>query len=230
MSFQMHFNILHHSILKIIIVTSLIYVIQSSSGDDDYNFRLCVFNCINDNCQLHKSQQQGFFNIWSCEENCDYSCMRDISESRIRNGRSLYKYYGHWPFKRIFELQEPASVFFSLGHVEYHEHMSVCITLAILQSITWLIWIFTPTTPSTSSSSTSNSTYLSYSHKYICLFCQISFLLAALLEVLDFPPLFDALDAHSLWHAATIPIGFIWYKFWINDAQLHLLNKTNKDK
>ena len=39
------------------------------------------------------------------------------------------------------------------------------------------------------------------------------------LELLDFPPVWDAIDAHSLWHAATIlPTGW-WYKFLVKDAR-----------
>lgn len=39
-----------------------------------------------------------------------------------------------------------------------------------------------------------------------------------LLEVLDFPPLAGLLDAHGLWHAATIPLTRLWYAFLALDA------------
>lgn len=32
------------------------------------------------------------------------------------------------------------------------------------------------------------------------------------LEVLDFPPLFGCLDAHSLWHLGTVGPAMVWYK------------------
>ncbi|KAG0636636.1 Per1-like-domain-containing protein [Tuber brumale] len=38
-------------------------------------------------------------------------------------------------------------------------------------------------------------------------------IMAMSLELLDFPPLAGALDAHSLWHAATILPGMWWYKY-----------------
>ncbi|PAV23399.1 Per1 [Pyrrhoderma noxium] len=38
------------------------------------------------------------------------------------------------------------------------------------------------------------------------------------LELLDFPPIGRILDAHALWHAATVPIGEMWYNFLIEDA------------
>ncbi|KAI7827255.1 Per1-like-domain-containing protein [Kickxella alabastrina] len=48
--------------------------------------------------------------------------------------------------------------------------------------------------------------------------------LAFSLEAFDFPPFFDTLDAHSLWHAATIPIVTHWYDYLVKDAKwdLHL--------
>jgi hypothetical protein len=42
--------------------------------------------------------------------------------------------------------------------------------------------------------------------------------LAMSLELLDFAPLARIIDAHSLWHAATIPIALGWWTFLCNDA------------
>jgi len=39
------------------------------------------------------------------------------------------------------------------------------------------------------------------------------------LEVLDFPPLFGCLDAHSLWHLGTVGPTMVWYNFLLKDAQ-----------
>ncbi|KAI0868756.1 Per1-like protein [Hypoxylon argillaceum] len=39
------------------------------------------------------------------------------------------------------------------------------------------------------------------------------------LELLDFPPVWGALDAHSLWHLGTIGPTIIWYNFMIKDSQ-----------
>ena len=36
---------------------------------------------------------------------------------------------------------------------------------------------------------------------------------ASLLEVLDFPPLWGVLDAHSLWHACTPALTLGWWRF-----------------
>ncbi len=42
---------------------------------------------------------------------------------------------------------------------------------------------------------------------------------ATALELLDFPPLGRVVDAHALWHLATVPLGVMWYDFVITDAQ-----------
>ena len=34
-----------------------------------------------------------------------------------------------------------------------------------------------------------------------------------LLELLDFPPLLWAVDAHALWHLSTAPIPLLWYRY-----------------
>jgi len=47
---------------------------------------------------------------------------------------------------------------------------------------------------------------------------------AMCLEVLDFAPLWGIFDAHSLWHAATIPLVPIWYRFLLKDTEWEVRN------
>lgn len=42
---------------------------------------------------------------------------------------------------------------------------------------------------------------------------------SVLLEIRDFPPIFRILDAHALWHLATVPITKMWYDWLVADAQ-----------
>lgn len=63
----------------------------------------------------------------------------------------------------------------------------------------------------------------SYSWKIVAV--QLSMWVAASLEILDFPPLYDLLDAHSIWHAATIPITYLWYSFILQDLRCQQLKK-----
>lgn len=57
--------------------------------------------------------------------------------------------------------------------------------------------------------------------KYALLACAMG-LAAATLEVFDFPPLWDVIDAHAIWHGATIPIILLWYYFYTADATYDL--------
>lgn len=41
---------------------------------------------------------------------------------------------------------------------------------------------------------------------------------ATALELLDFPPWMFIIDAHALWHLATVPITKLWYDFLVEDA------------
>ena len=41
---------------------------------------------------------------------------------------------------------------------------------------------------------------------------------ATALELFDFPPWMDVIDAHALWHLSTVPITKFWYDFLVEDA------------
>ncbi|KXX80509.1 Protein PER1 [Madurella mycetomatis] len=48
----------------------------------------------------------------------------------------------------------------------------------------------------------------------------VAWVLAAMsLELLDFAPLWESIDAHSLWHLGTIAPAVLWYNFLVKDAQ-----------
>lgn len=50
---------------------------------------------------------------------------------------------------------------------------------------------------------------------------------AMLLEVLDFPPILGVLDAHSLWHAATAPLAYLFYSFIECDTLRSISNASS---
>lgn len=84
---------------------------------------------------------------------------------------------------------------------DYGRHVKLCIIAGGVQSIAWLVWsVFTPRGK------------VHPSRKELLWFVGLVNV-AMLLEVLDFPPLWYIFDAHALWHAATIPLGVVWYRF-----------------
>ena len=52
--------------------------------------------------------------------------------------------------------------------------------------------------------------------------------LAMSFELLDFPPLWGMIDAHSLWHLGTVVPTLWWYSFLIRDAQEDMANERLK--
>ena len=91
-----------NSILVVVILLISIYLKNtlSSSGDQEYKYYFCIKTCLNSICK-NRPIQINYMNIWSCEDNCQYNCMRNITNEYIYNGNHIHKYYGHWPFIRI---------------------------------------------------------------------------------------------------------------------------------
>jgi len=102
------------------------------------------------------------------------------------------------------------------GSVSFDDHMKLSIGLAIASVVLWNLWIFYISKLEYTSNSKSYGN--KYHRKWLCLCCQMLFCLASLLEIFDFPPIYGIFDAHSLWHAATAPLAFMWYHFWYIDS------------
>ncbi|CAG8498892.1 20321_t:CDS:1 [Gigaspora rosea] len=108
-------------ICLVLFITSFL-VVSASNGDQDVLFQYCVSNCFVDNCR--QDPQIPFilqFFLWSCEDNCKYYCMHQITDKAILESQQILQYYGKWPFHRFLGIQEPASVLFSIfnGYIHY---------------------------------------------------------------------------------------------------------------
>ena len=102
--------------------------------------------------------------------------------------------------------------YLSFYKFDYGYNMKASVGLGLVHSIIWLIWVG-----------------FNYSRRdYAWKQARIVILLASSmsLELLDFPPIFGLLDAHSLWHMATIPIVRMHWNFSIEDA-LYEINNDN---
>ncbi|EGV62714.1 hypothetical protein PSN45_000652 [Yamadazyma tenuis] len=64
---------------------------------------------------------------WQCPADCDYKCQQIITDIRISQGAPIVKFYGKWPFKRVFGMTEVASVVFSLLNflINYHNFRKI---------------------------------------------------------------------------------------------------------
>ncbi|CAM9250123.1 unnamed protein product, partial [Ectocarpus fasciculatus] len=284
---------------------------RGSAGDMNYDYRRCLRHC-QKNCNPEDIPALRQYLLWNCEGECQYDCMHEVARWVQEEYAVTWKFYGHWPYLRIWGLQEPASVAFSLGNmlphihnllynrekfcqpgvrfghhilmysvvallawaasavfharkidpfiscdyafaflfisyglwiavsrlwweirgdrdrwtktvfdvccagrvvyqviytlngtIPFQDHMNLSIGLSVLHAVSWLLFICFSNSRS----------------KLFCLLCQAWFGAASLLELYDFPPYMGILDAHALWHAATIPLGFLWFRFWIQDAE-----------
>ena len=120
------------------------------------------------------------------------------------------------------------------ANVSFAQHMQAAIGLAAMSSVLWSAWALF-------GYDESNGDVLLF-YKLIphagtrtlrlrMLILQASFIAAAMLEIFDFPPFAGVFDAHSLWHAATVPLGFQWYSFLIDDGNQYLrINEEADDE
>lgn len=116
------------------------------------------------------------------------------------------------------------------GVVSFDSHMSCCIGLFSITSILWAYWACVGHSQSLFFSTSSFAWPSMRNPRWLCLICNLWLLLAALLELFDFPPLWGIFDAHSLWHAATAPLGIVWYRFWTRVEEEELLQEKGAVK
>ncbi|KAF8248272.1 Per1-like protein [Wilcoxina mikolae CBS 423.85] len=292
---------------------------HASRGDDLPEFKACVQTCIEKNCVLQKTPVALHLRLlfWTCPSECDYACQRSITQSRERHGQSIEQFHGKWPFRRLFGVQEPFSVLFSIlnGYAHYNGlhslHHELPKNYALASYYRWFSYIgmfcwfwstifhtrdFIFTERMDYFGAGANVLYgLYYSpirifrlyrpqyrrtvriwgyvciaaylaHVYYlqfvrwdytynmaanvvvgaltnCLWTYFSIqhytklrrfwaawpglivtwlIMAMSLELLDFPPIADALDAHALWHAMTILPAIWWYRFLIHDSRQNI--------
>ncbi|PVV01234.1 hypothetical protein BB560_004357 [Smittium megazygosporum] len=295
--------------LKLILLLSfLITCTFASSGDRQPQFQSCLSNCIQKDCVENpiKLPLSLRLTLWSCEDNCKYTCQRAITVEAQKIGNKIHQYYGKWPFKRFLGLQEPASVLFSMWNGYYHlinwklidkrvgreNPAYFWLKLYVVIGVWTWVWssifhsrdyiftermdyfsaallvlyvLFIPVAYLLRNKSRSAIKLLAnllmtlyllhvfylqfvkfdysynmianallgvaanvawfivafklaksnYKEYYVPIVLMICTDLAFSLEAFDFPPILDTFDAHSLWHAATIPITCYWYRWLI---------------
>ncbi|KAJ3091817.1 Post-GPI attachment to proteins factor 3 [Quaeritorhiza haematococci] len=244
--------------------------------------------------------------------------MHQVTATHIMEGERIHQYYGKWPFIRLWGLQEPASVLFSIlnfwAHYKgllrlrrqiperyfmlhfYKMHSYLALNAWVWSTVfhardrPWtekfdyfsaMLYILfsayqgfvrvfhirsiaglTGLTGLTALGYLAHVTYLSfwpfdytynmvagvvvgvasnimwigwclknwrtrpYAWKMLLSIVLISSAMS--LELLDFPPIWFVFDAHSLWHAATVPVVFIFYDFLVSDSLHEMRLKKGK--
>ena len=85
-----------------------------------------------------------------------------------------------------------------MGNINYDYNMELNIIIGFLCFLTSMIWWYL--------------NYKSINHVHILFKFTVLTVLVTLLEMVDFPPILWIFDAHSLWHAMTVPLVPLLYK------------------
>ncbi|KAJ7084838.1 Per1-like protein [Mycena belliarum] len=133
---------------RALLIAAAVVAAWASSGDRSPEYENCLKRC-----GYHYCSHQVPLSIplkltfWTCEDNCKYSCMHEITSRNIRLGDRVHQYYGKWPFWRFAGMQEPASVAFSLLNLWAHARGLARVRREIPDShpMKWyyIIWSFT---------------------------------------------------------------------------------------
>ncbi len=95
-------------------------MVLGSSGDRLPEYRNCVNECAG---TCDQRPPLSFFlrlTFWTCVDDCKYECQHTITDRALQTGEKIHQYHGKWPFYRLFGMQEPASVLFSIGNGYFH--------------------------------------------------------------------------------------------------------------
>ncbi|KAJ7119372.1 hypothetical protein O6H91_12G037000 [Diphasiastrum complanatum] len=97
---------------------------------------------------------------------------------------------------------------------DYGLNMKVCIVMGVLQLLLWSLW----------------AAYTQHPARLKLWIVVLGGALAMLLEVYDFPPYKGIFDAHSIWHAVTVPLTYLWWSFIRDDALYRTMDLFNRGK
>lgn len=131
----------HYWISFFVVFSCLIGVFDASAGDADWVYKSCVGQCKQTGCAGERCFPHCNFSSagdsldgpwyvqeplylrwkqWDCQSDCRYYCMLDREKDRAASGLAPVKYHGKWPFKRVYRIQEPASVALSALNLAMH--------------------------------------------------------------------------------------------------------------
>ncbi len=98
--------------------------VLASSGDRSQVFTACISSCGSNFCAGQTAPSPLPLSLrltrWTCLDDCKYGCMHLITDDAIQSGTYIHQYYGKWPFWRLWGMQEPGSVAFSLMNLFVH--------------------------------------------------------------------------------------------------------------
>ena len=107
-------------LLFCLVICFLSIFASASSGDRSVPFQQCLNACKRRPCTSDALSFSLRLTRWTCDDDCSYTCMHEVTDNSINQGRRIEQFYGKWPFWRWLGMQEPASVAFSLMNLWVH--------------------------------------------------------------------------------------------------------------
>ncbi|GFY83348.1 Per1-like family protein [Actinidia rufa] len=105
-------------------------------------------------------------------------------------------------------------LYLNFYQLDYGLNMKVCMGMGMAQLFIWAVWAGVTCHPS----------------RWKLWVVVIGGSLSPLLEIYDFPPYWGFVDAHSLWHATTIPLTYLWWSFIMDDTEFRTSTLIKKAK
>ena len=96
---------------------------------------------------------------------------------------------------------------------DYGWNVKVCVVMGVVQMAMWVLWCYRTRHPA----------------RDVLYTFVVLLHVAMLLEVCDFPPWQDLVDAHAAWHAVTVPLVYLFYRFLLADMS-YVRGKREKDE
>jgi hypothetical protein len=103
--------------------------------------------------------------------------------------------------------------YLSFWTFDYGYNMAFSVVVGILHNLLWICW------SASTYASSSLAKHRPPSHVWRPALILVALSSLTALELLDFPAIGRALDAHALWHLSTVPIAGLWYHFLEDDAE-----------
>ncbi|XP_060556625.1 post-GPI attachment to proteins factor 3-like [Ruditapes philippinarum] len=112
--------------ISLLLLVWIVTKVTASIGDRSYVYQRCNHHCENANCtgtqlKIFREQQPFSHSLlrWSCEDECKYMCMWITVDAFQKDGLKIPQFHGKWPFVRLYGVQEPASMIFSVFNICY---------------------------------------------------------------------------------------------------------------
>ena len=107
--------------------------VLASAGDRSELFQGCIPVCLDHfkgQCEIPL-----LFRLarWTCTDECQYQCMRFLTDDAVKEQQPIVQYYGKWPFVRYAGMQEPASVAFSVLNLIVHAQGARTVSKSVSQ-------------------------------------------------------------------------------------------------